>query len=252
MPTHSSGRAGYDDVDQIPVPLIDYFRRTLHTGRGTGHQLAMTDTFVPAFAAHPAIASLVEADRIAFFAGAKSGSRHRNIDLAFGPPGPGAVFDTNLGMLYGMPSNIKASGEYKSIMTAHGKAQGNRRDDFLQHAAATRDNHTSKAISFAICPVNAADRYYSYTAKKWWDHGDGKLRAARAVETLKEVPRRSEPSERGLDAMWTPVLVANNDPDEATRVAHWLREYPQPADGMELSWSWFVERMATIYVDRFA
>jgi len=235
---HSTGRRTYDEVGDIPPDFIDYLHSGVHTGRGTGHQIATTNTIIKGIASHPGVQRLIAQDEICYFAGAKSGRKARNVDLILGPPGPGARFDDTVGMLLGMPKIPLISGEYKTIMTEHGKNAGNRRTDFISHAYDAR-RHVEDAFVFAVCPVNAADDYYSYTAKQWRHHGDGRTQAARAIDTLSDCLGR-----QAVDLLWTPVVVANNDEDPAYRVADWLRGFPQPPDGDELGWGNFNETLA--------
>ncbi|MGY1786669.1 hypothetical protein [Geodermatophilus sp. SYSU D00698] len=242
--THSTGRRDYHEVGDIPPDFVDYLKRGVHTGRGTGHQIATTNTIIKGLAAHPRMKRLIAEDRICYFAGAKSGRKARNVDLVLGPPGPGARFDDTVGMLLGMPTTPIISGEYKTIMTEHGKNAGNRRTDFTSHAHDAR-HHVPDAFVFAVCPVNAADQYFSYTAHQWRSHGDGRLQAARAIDTLSACL-----GPQGVDLLWTPVVVANNDEDPTSRDAHWLRGYPQPPDGDELGWGHFKETLARACVDR--
>lgn len=245
MAIHSSGRRSYREVDDIPSDFITYLRSGVHTGRGTGHQIATTNTVVRALTADRRIQRLVAQDRICYFAGAKSGRRERNVDLVFGPPGPGAQFDDSVGMLLGMPTVPLLSGEYKTIMTELGKNAGNRRGDFVTHARDVR-HAVADAFIFAVCPINASDQYWSYTANRWRNQADGVSHAASAIETVAQC------LDRGVELLWTPVVVANNHPDPAGRVADWLRGYPQPPDGDLLAWGHFQETLVRACLARLS
>src|SRR5438046_284827 len=91
--------------DPEPTPLLDYFRSTVHTGRGTGHLNAITDVVVAGLAAHPLIAPVAAAGDICYFAGARQGER--GTDLQFGPTPAGAVFDSVVGMAVGRPTEVR-------------------------------------------------------------------------------------------------------------------------------------------------
>lgn len=247
---HGAGGATFHDVDTIPPDLPEYFLSGVHTGRGTGHQIATTSTIVRTVAQHPQIKPFIEAGTISYFAGAKAGQRRRNIDLVFGPPGPSAEWDEAVGMLYGMPTSIRSAGEYKTIMTELGKNAGNRAGDLNEHARATYEQNSHDTVTFGVCLVNASDDYYSHTAGKWRHNQRGVEAASRAVDKLREVERRPGPDRVGHDALWVPVVVANNHPDKGSRVAHWLRERPMPPDGDELGWGNFVDRLCRRYAER--
>jgi hypothetical protein len=244
MAVHSTGRRSYDEVGDIPPDFIDYLRSGVHTGRGTGHQVATTNTIIRGIASHAGVKRLIAEDRICYWAGAKAGRKARNVDLVLGPPGPGARFDDTVGMLLGNPTFPAISGEYKTMMTELGKNAGNRKTDFISHAHGAR-RQVEDAFVFAVCPVNAADDYYSYTAKLWRSQRDGRTAAARAIETLSEC---LDP--HGVNLLWTPVVVANNHEDPAHRVAEWLRGFPQPPDGDELGWGHFRERLARACIQK--
>jgi hypothetical protein len=236
--------------DEPPDHLVEYLRSGVHTGRGTGHVNALTDMIVPSLAAHPLIAPAVEQGRITYYAGARQGDR--GTDLLFGKPSRhGSVFDSEAGMLAGRPEEVQIVGRYTSIMTEHAKAQRNRREDFFRFAQKCDEQWGSEPVRFGVCPVNAADEYYSHTAKSVNRHGNGELKAARAVDILRAIPIRHSPIEGGLDAMWIPVVMTNNSSTDAGRVANWLTHYPQPADGQPMSFSWFIDAIANAYHDRF-
>lgn len=249
--THGAGKRTWDDVSTIPRPFLDYLKSGIHTGRGTGHQIATTDTIVPALTMMPPIQRLIAADAICYFAGAKHGRGRRNLDLVFGAPGAGAIFDTTVGMLRGIPRLPVASGEYKSIMTELGKNAGNRKDDLRHHATQSHAVYGSRTIAFGVCHVNAADEYWSYTGNRWQrSRPDGLTAAAKAVDTLRDCLAGSKDDR--LDVLWTPVVVANNHPDPAERAASWVSGYPQPPDGDELSWGHFIAKLAYQLADRLS
>lgn len=233
--------------DPPPDPFLEYLRRTLHTGRGTGHVNALTDTIVPAFALHPLIQPLVSRAEICYFAGARQGDR--GIDCAFGTPAEGATFDSGMGMLRGDLEATHARGRYTSVMTEHSKAQRNRRKDLTEFARDI-ERIDPGIVRFGICPVNASADYFTWTGKRVNSHGDGPTKAARVLDILRSVPLRQAPGEEGLDALWTPVVSTNNAELDDEREVSWVCGYPQPADGQRYSWSWFIDSLATAYVDR--
>lgn len=237
--------------DPAPEPLLEYLRSGVHTGRGTGHLNALTDCIVPALAQHPLLRPVIQAGELTYFAGARQGKR--GIDLVLGQPGKhSAVFDSIVGMYAGMPETVRMVGRYTSIMTEHGKAQRNRAEDFNRFADKATRTYKTTAVRFGVCPVNAANAYYSHTAHGFNDHRNGSAKAARAIDILRtEVPLRTQPGSGGLDAMWTPVVVTNNVERDDERIVEWPRHYPQPADGAPLSFGWFIDTIATAYADRF-
>ena len=70
---HGAGGRSWSEVAHLPMDLPEYFRNGVHTGRGTGHQIATTDSIIPALAKHPQVQKLIAADRICYYAGAKHG-----------------------------------------------------------------------------------------------------------------------------------------------------------------------------------
>jgi hypothetical protein len=239
-------------TEEPPAPLLHYLESGVHTGRGTGHLNALTDAIVPALAKHPLIAPFVDVGQIAYFAGARQGKR--GIDLQFGKPNSrSTVFDSTVGMLAGEIETVMIAGFYTSIMTEHAKAQGNRLGDFEKFVSKTRRAYGDDVVRFAVCPVNAADKYFSHTGHGINEHGSGPAKAARAIDILRRMPLRVDPRDPdGVDAMWTPVVVTNNAIDDDKRVVSWLRQYPQPADGAELSFGWFIDTIATACDTRFS
>lgn len=237
--------------DPAPEPLLEYLRSGVHTGRGTGHMNALTDCIVPALAQHPLLKPAIDAGELTYFAGARQGKR--DVDLILGAPGrSSSVFDSIVGMDAGMPETVQIIGRYTSIMTAHAKAQRNRAEDFNRFADKSTRAHTTTVVRFGVCPINASNTYYSHTAHGLNDHGNGSAKAARAIDILRsEVPLRTKPGSGGLDAMWTPVVISNNVPEDDERIVEWPRHYPQPADGEQLSFSWFIDTIASAYVHRF-
>ena len=235
-----------------PQSILDYFAKGLHTGRGPGLDDAIIEGFILEFAQQPAIEKLVSDGRIVFEKRAKVGRMHRNIDLVLGPP-PGPIpdwADGLLGLPRMMPAQIRLGGEVKSIMTEHGKAQRNRRGDMEQHANAVA-SVDANAVSIGVCLINAADEYYSHTAKKVNVHGNGRERARRAIEDLNQVPRRNLPAHPyGLDVLCTPVVIVTNS-DGSYATAKYLKQPPAPPDGDDLSWPHLIAKAAELYRRRF-
>jgi hypothetical protein len=228
-----------------PPEVIAYFKTGVHTGRGTGLDKAISAGVLSAVAAHPRIAP--HRDRIAYSLFMTLGTAVRNVDLVIGSAPPYGTLDLLTGFVAAAPTDVWFAGEWKSVMTEHGKAARNRRGDFEAHAGGLW-SISGKAVTAGLAVINAADRYFSYTAKGVRSHGDGNMRAQRTYLEVEGVGSRADTSRPGLDVLALPVVVVDNVNLDA---AHYLEQKPQAPDGDQRSWGVFIQRTGDLLYDRF-
>lgn len=149
--------------------------------------------------------------------------------------------------------------ENKACMTAHQKAAPRLRNE-LEGAVKAINATKPRAIAAGLVMVNAADSFYSPTYRLNGvvdDPADREVSlhrqpqdAFRAVQKLKNIPRRRSIDEEGYDALAILVVSARND-GSAWKLVDDL-EYGAPESASIWNYVAVVQRIAELYRERFA
>lgn len=144
--------------------------------------------------------------------------------------------------------------EAKACMTEHSKARP-RFFDELNSSHATVHGATDQAIAAGFVMVNAADKFLSpgrndhmRTVGPTWNLHRQPHSAARAIEKVRELPRRSRLGDVGYDALAIAVVECRNDGSPVALVTD--PPAPQPSDVDH--YNSMIDRLTHIYATRFS
>jgi hypothetical protein len=178
--------------------------------------------------------------------------KEKTIDLGFGSPvGTQVKLSADQAIASGQIQRVLFSCEAKTCMTEHAKSQP-RIFDELSSSHSMVHAGDSDAIAAGITVVNMAGQFVSPLRQRagdslhWSVHKQPQA-AARMVKHLRGLPIRTSVKENGFDAYATIVISCDNH-GPATL---WTEE-PSPQQGEPDHYDSFVERIATIYADRFS
>ncbi len=158
----------------------------------------------------------------------------RNVDLVLGESNAAA----------------RASIEHKTIMTAHGKARWNRYGDIIAYCNHMH-NHRRECIAAATVVVNCSPAYENPDA-----FAKGLVRprfdmqkiVADTVKIFSGIPLRSLPEEPNDQPEALTVIVVDYDGQNPAKLVTGDLA-PQP--GSPIHYQSFLERLCTLYVQRF-
>jgi hypothetical protein len=232
--------------------VLDYFGGGFHTGRGPQLDDAVTDGILVDLLDFPLVAEAAHDGVICYQKRLTTGPIERNVDLVVGPMPVGdrkaGIPVNHLGWIQSTPADVWLGCEIKSMMTEHHKAQRNRRVELNAHALNLHVVNP-KAVRTGLCVINAADTYHSHTSGKVNVHGDGRARVKSAIRELSAIPIRTDTTQLvGLDAMCAVVVVVDNVEFSTVK---FLGGPPAPADGDRMSYEHFIERSASVLIERF-
>lgn len=143
--------------------------------------------------------------------------------------------------------------EAKACMTAHQRALPRLYDE-LNSSHLTVHGSSEQAIAVGFAMVNIARRYLSpdlnkrnRTAEPEWSVHDQPRSAQLAIDKVKQLPRRSNPTGSGYDALSIVVVDMPNDGSSVSLVS----SPPAPQAGDIYHYNTMISRLSTIYATRF-
>lgn len=173
------------------------------------------------------------------------------------------VLDANerrtLGELPDVPlsgvSNALVALEAKACMTEFGKARP-RLFDELNSSHQTIHGDSAHAIAAGLAIINTADTFISPDRNKWSletnapvvNEHNQPAAAESAREKVLQLPRRSDTSGNGFDALGMLFVECRNDGSSVRLVT----DPPAPATSALEHYDRFIDRLATLYATRFA
>lgn len=153
-------------------------------------------------------------------------------------------------------ATVLVATEAKAAMTAHLKARPRLKDELTSsHQTIHGDNES--AIAAGLVLINGASSFVSSSKNKH----DLRLStpvislhkqpndAERVVEGLRDIQRRSKPSDAGFDALGVVIVDCRNDGSPITRIT---KHPPAPASADDFDYARFVDRLAHLYATRFS
>jgi hypothetical protein len=132
--------------------------------------------------------------------------------------------------------------EAKACMTEHQKAMPRLYDE-LNSSHLTIHGDTDKAIAVGFVMVNAAENYRSPTASKATVHRQPEV-TEKVIGKVKQLPRRSSPSEEGYDALAIAVIDCRNDGSPVSLVTS---SPPAPPPGDIFHYDATIQRVSGLY-----
>lgn len=241
----------------LPASFLTHLQTAGYHPRSDKHSKAIAEAIVIDLMAHcPKIAMEAAAGQLVYDYNTElvQGRSRWQTDLAIGPPPPGVSAPTAAaGMLQATPAWTRIAVEAKSVMTKHTGARKNRKRDLEAHHQHVHD-YDAKAIAASITVVNAAERFYSPIPPAGIrEHRDPHRLARMVVDEVENVTMSTGSSAVGLDAKCALVVEMNNI-ETATGdydVAYVEKSPPAPHVGSPLHWDSFVQRICSLYAERF-
>jgi hypothetical protein len=152
-------------------------------------------------------------------------------------------------------ATVLVATEAKAAMTAFSKARPRLKDELTSsHQTIHGDNES--AIAAGLVLVNGASTFISSSMNKY-DLGQHAATisshrqpddAQKIVDGLRDIQRRSSPSDAGFDALGVIVLECRND---GSAITHITRHPPAPTPADDFDYARFVHRVAHLYATRF-
>ena len=168
-------------------------------------------------------------------------------DLDLDPNIDGVVLRTATG-----PVTSPLTLENKTVMTAHGKARTNRFNDARAYASHVHTASPSTVAGFTIV-INTALRYRNPDAFARSAASSGTNRpgdAAKTIGLFRRLPLREMPADPA--SRCEAVLILAIDYDGETPSARLIEADPAPRAGDPFSYDWFLDRLCSLFQQRFA
>lgn len=178
-----------------------------------------------------------------------TGTAEWNVDLVIGDPPIGlpgnseSAFD----IVRGKPSTVRVAIELKTVMTEHRKAIKNRKRDFEAHHDHVH-RYNPRAIAGGVLVANITDIFRSPLRNCDTTHANVRGLVEHCVEQIRAVSNRTSDNVPGLDAKAVVVLSMDNISYPSTS---YCTRPPAPQIGDPLHYDAFIQRICSLYKDRF-
>ena len=177
-----------------------------------------------------------------------TGTAAWNVDLVLGTPSPADRQAVSDGEMRQAPtSTVRIAIEHKAVMTEHRKAVKNRKRDFEAHHEHVH-RYSSSAIAGGILIVNGSSTFKSPLREGTTKHRDPKALVEHCIDQMRAVSQRPDTG-YGLEAKAVVAVDLDNVNRERTSL---FTSPPAPQIGDPLHYDAFIERLCTLYVDRFS
>ncbi len=177
-----------------------------------------------------------------------TGTAAWNVDLVLGTPSPADRQAVSDGEMRQAPtSTVRIAIEHKAVMTEHRKAVKNRKRDFEAHHEHVH-RYSSSAIAGGILIVNGSSTFKSPLREGTTKHRDPKALVEHCIDQMRAVSQRTDTG-YGLEAK--AVVAVDLDNVNLDR-SNLFTSPPAPQIGDPLHYDAFIERLCTLYVDRFS
>ena len=144
-------------------------------------------------------------------------------------------------------STVRIAIEHKAVMTEHRKAVKNRKRDFEAHHEHVH-RYSSSAIAGGILIVNGSSTFKSPLREGTTKHRDPKALVEHCIDQMRAVSQRPDTG-YGLEAK---AVVAVDLDNVNLERAGLLTSLPAPQVGDPLHYDAFIERLCTLYTERFS
>ena len=172
-----------------------------------------------------------------------------NVDLVLGTPSPTDRQAVTEGEMRRAPtSTVRIAVEHKAVITEHRKAVKNRKRDFEAHHEHVH-RYSASAIAAGILIVNGASTFKSPLRQDVTQHRDPKALVEHCIDQMRAVSQRPGSTGHGLEAKAVIAVDLDNVNRERTGL---YTSPPAPQVGDPLHYDAFIERICTLYVERFS
>lgn len=152
------------------------------------------------------------------------------------------------------PGSVLIALEAKACMTEHVKAIPRLHDE-LNSSHLIAHGASDEVIAGGFTMINIAARFISparnpkpFSKPVVWNYHKQPDAAERVIKMIADIPRRSKPGEVGYDAMTIVLIECLND--DVTPV-YLKTEPPAPELNTTFHYGSFIERLSSLYINRF-
>lgn len=141
---------------------------------------------------------------------------------------------------------VQVALEAKACMTEHSKACPRLYDE-LSSSHQMIHGASSTAIAVGFVMINLGTEFFSPGKKEMSRHRQPEV-AAKVMEKIEQLPRRTSTGERGFDAMGAIMVDCRNDGSTPVRL---IAATPAPPPGDNFNYRQMIRRIASLYESRF-
>ena len=145
-------------------------------------------------------------------------------------------------------STVRIAIEHKAVITEHRKAVKNRKRDFEAHHEHVH-RYSASAIAGGVLIVNGASTFKSPLREEVTQHRDPKALVEHCIDQMRAVSQRPGSTGHGLEAKAVVAVDLDNVNRERTSL---FTSPPAPQVGDPLHYDAFIERICTLYEERFS